>query len=47
MASFKASGLVNSLIDTSKAVDTDWFTADIAVGEGNYNKYVYKHTLQI
>ena len=47
MASFKASGLVAKLIDTNTAVDTDWFTVDISVGDGNYNNYVYKHTLQI
>jgi hypothetical protein len=47
MASFKSSGLVDKLIATSKAPDTDWFTVDISVGDNNYNNYVYKHTLQI
>ena len=47
MASFKASGLIDSLVQTSKAVDTDWFASDILVGAVNYNNYVFKHSLQI
>jgi hypothetical protein len=47
MASFKASGLVNTLVKTSKAIDTNWFDTDISVGGPNYNNYVFKHSLQI
>ena len=47
MASFKTSGLVAQLINTSTLVDTDWFSVDISVGDNNYNNYVYKQTLQI